>query len=314
MNKNNNATVLTIGTFDGVHLGHKYLLSNLVEFAKKYDKRSLLITYNRHPLETLHSNVFPYLLTEKEKKIELIKQIGIDEIVFLDFNQEFSNLEANSFLEDYIIKLYHPFAIFSGYDTHFGKNRNGNLDLLNRFSKKHDFQVIQAEPYTIQENLIISSSMIREFIRKGMIDTANSYLGYNYSLLGDVVTGKQIGRTLGFPTINISPIDKMKLIPDIGVYVTLCIIDQKSYYSVTNIGNSPTIKTNSGITIEAHLLDFKGDLYNKKVELIFLSKIRGEIKFNTKLELIKKIESDITYTRNYMNNYFKYTSKAGKND
>ncbi len=312
MNDKNN--VLTIGTFDGVHLGHQSLLRQIVDFARKNQKKSIVLTYKHHPLETLNNTVFPYLLTEEIKRRRLLNKLGIDEIQYIPFDNQFAGISAESFLENYLIREFQPYALIAGYDTHFGRDRKGNIELLQKFAKKHHFQVIQAEAFSLQSNLIISSSIIRDFIRNGLVDLAQTYLGYYYSVMGHVVTGRQIGRTMGFPTINLNPSEKHKLIPSAGVYICLCKIysqidkmefenDDEYHFCVTNIGVSPSIKADSEMTIESHLIDFKGDLYGKEVELYFLSRIRNEEKFSDKQKLIRQIDLDIRYARDFFKNF-----------
>lgn len=292
--------ILTIGTFDGVHRGHQYLFSEMVRLAKEENARSLVITYNRHPLETISNQVFPYLLTEKSQKESLIHSMGIDHIEFLDFNREMSQYSARKFLQDYIIQRHHPDWIVCGYDTHFGFNREGNTEFLKKQAHRHHYQVLEVDALSCNQDIIVSSSLIRDLIRKGMVDNAFTYLGYYYSLRGQIITGKKIGRTLGFPTMNLKLTDKYKLIPDSGVYITISMIDEQSYFGLTNIGVSPSIKTENIVEVETHLLDFNGDLYHKEVQVFFMEKIRSERKFNTKAELISQIEKDISYTRNYL--------------
>ncbi|HPM01651.1 MAG TPA: bifunctional riboflavin kinase/FAD synthetase [Candidatus Cloacimonadota bacterium] len=311
---NDKENVLTIGTFDGVHLGHQSLLKQLASFAKTHQKKSIVLTYKHHPLETLYNTVFPYLLTEEIKRRRLLRKLGIDEIQYIPFDNQFASISAEDFLQNYLIPTFHPYAIIAGYDTHFGRDRKGNIQVLEKFSPIYHYQVLQAEAFTIQNNLIISSSIIRDFIRNGYVDLAQTYLGYYYSVIGHVITGKQIGRTLGFPTINLDPAEKHKLIPGAGVYICLCKIynqaenlefenDEEYHFCVTNVGVCPSIKDDNEITIESHLIDFKGDLYCKEVELYFLSKIRNEETFESKQQLIKQIDLDIRYARDYFNKF-----------
>ncbi len=298
--------ILTIGTFDGVHKGHQYLFSKMKELSLHYKTKSIVITYNRHPIETLNNSIFPYLLNDKEQKEALIKASGIDEIVFLDFSEEIARQSAEDFLKDTIIKLYKPSWIVCGYDTHFGHNREGNSKFLQSHSHKYQYQIYEVDALSYNQDIIISSSLIRDLIRKGFVDNVLTYLGYYYSIKGIVITGKKIGRTLGFPTINLLPKDKFKLIPDSGVYLTLTNIEGNLIFGLTNIGVSPSIKSDNKVEIETHLLNFSGDLYSKEVQLYFLEKIRNERKFAQKSQLITQIEKDIQYAQNFIMSFNKW--------
>ncbi|HPY96418.1 MAG TPA: bifunctional riboflavin kinase/FAD synthetase [Candidatus Cloacimonadota bacterium] len=313
MIKNEKNKIITIGTFDGIHLGHQALISNLIEHAKKEQKTSLVLTYKQHPLETLRSDLEPFILTEGIKKVRILKKLGVDCIDYIPFTKQYAQTSAFDFLKSFLIDNFHPYAIVTGYDTRFGHNREGDIKFLIEHANEFDYQVIQTNIFTMQNSKIISSSLIRDLIRHGLIENAQSYLGYYYSILGNVVGGKQLGRTMGFPTININPIEKNKLIPGHGVYITLCRIyepkdsfssnDNAFHICVTNIGTSPSVKIDSKMTVESHLINFTGDLYEKDVELFFLARIRDEIKFESKELLIKQIESDVIKTIDYFTKF-----------
>lgn len=302
MNNIKNA-VISIGTFDGVHLGHQYLLNYMVKMAQGYNKKSIVITYLRHPIETVHDHIYPYLITDFKIRERLIKKTGIDEIFYIDFTPQFASMSAETFLSDYLIPTFEPQAIITGYDTHFGKDRKGDYELLERLKHRYHFDVYKTEPYMIQNNLIVSSSLIRDFIRNGMIELANKYLGHYYTICGHVAHGKKIGRLLGYPTINLKPEDPHKLLPKSGVYLSLCKKEDQIFYSVTNIGVNPSVKDDQQLSIESHLIDFQGDLYTQNIELFLISRIRDEKKFDSKYALVKQIEEDISYARNYFVNF-----------
>jgi len=290
-------TVITIGTFDGVHIGHQSLLEATVKKAKELTIQSLVITYLKHPIEIMNEIVYPYLLTESEKRELLIKKKGIDNIMYLDFDKEMSKLEPLVFLKEILIKKYYPLAIIVGYDTHFGFNREGNVELLERYQEEFGYKVFKISPCMI-EGKTISSTIIRNLISYGEMEEASKYLGYHYSVLGKVVHGKKIGRTLDIPTLNLQPIVANKLIPEKGVYYTYTRIDDKIYYGTTNIGVAPTIKDDNKMSIETHLLDFDDFIYGKEVELFFISKIRNEQRFDSTLDLQKQIKKDLNYVKN----------------
>jgi riboflavin kinase/FMN adenylyltransferase len=287
-----------MGTFDGVHLGHQKLLQELKHISQKKGGDAVVITYYHHPLETIHKSTFPYLLTEKEKKEELLKKYGVDSVLYLDFNENMVNLTAEDFLDNIIISEVKAEAIVVGYDTHFGRNRSGDFQFLKKNSKKYNCEIDIIEPYKIN-NRIVGSSLIRDLVREGNMQYVSELLGRNYSVSGVVKTGHRIGHGLGFPTINLHPADKHKLIPGIGVYV--CEVDffGSRYKAVTNVGYSPTLKKTGIKEIETHILDFKGDLYNTPVEIFFHKKLRNELHFENRDKLIGMIKKDIKLTREY---------------
>ncbi|MCK9328739.1 MAG: bifunctional riboflavin kinase/FAD synthetase [Candidatus Cloacimonetes bacterium] len=284
--------VITIGTFDGVHKGHQYLLAETVKEARLCKAKSIVITYPIHPLEIIHNKIFPYLLTEPEKREYLIKKIGIDEVYYLNFDKILSQMTAENFLKDILIKQFKPQTILTGYDTHFGINRTGNTEFLKQRAFFYNYKIKEVLPLYVND-IIPGSSLIRDLISSGLVSSAFKYLGHYFSIIGTVVSGKKIGRTLGFPTINLQPIEVNKLIPANGVYFTCSKIDNKLYYGATNIGVSPSIKTENKVEIETFLLNFSANVYNQKVELFFIEKIRDEKKFNNQQELINQIFMDI---------------------
>ena len=293
-----NYPVLTMGTFDGVHLGHQSLFKELKKRAELANGEAIVLTYYHHPLETIHRKTFPYLLTEKDKKEELLKKFGIDCIFYLNFNEEMAKLSADEFLKNIIIEEIKAKEIVVGYDTHFGRFREGDYQFLKNNEEKYGYKVDIIEPCKIN-NRIISSSLIRDFIREGDIQDAAKCLGRLYSISGEVITGHKIGEKIGFPTINIHPHDANKLIPAIGVYICEVVIEANKYFGLTNIGYSPTLKNKGIKEVETHILDFCGNLYNKKVEVFFHKRIREEKLFSSKHELIKEIRNDINKARDY---------------
>jgi riboflavin kinase/FMN adenylyltransferase len=286
-----NRPVLTIGTFDGVHKGHRYLLKKAMIEAHKLITDSVVITYPRHPLETINSDIHPYLLTESNKRERLIKQSGISKVLYLNFDKAMSEMKAEDFLSNVLIKEYNPQLIVVGHDTHFGFHRYGNADLLKDKAHTHNYKLLEVKPVTI-DNKIISSTLIRELISAGSVDTAFNYLGYYYSVIGSVVVGKKLGRVIGFPTINIKPDEPNKLIPKGGVYFTCTKVGDKCYYSATNIGTSPTVKNEGKIGIETYLFDFAQRVYEQEVEVFFIEKIREEQKFDSMRDLSNQIQND----------------------
>jgi len=290
--------VITMGTFDGVHLGHIKLLDEVVKKAKINNTKSIVITYYNHPLETIHKKTFPYLLTERENKEKLIKLCGIDCVLYLDFNEKMAQMQPKEFLKKIIIDEVGSKTIVVGYDTHFGSSREGDFQFLKKSSALYDVSVEQIEPVRIN-NHIISSSLVRDYIREGDMEYAAKLLGRNYSIYGSIQLGHHIGRKIGFPTINLHPANANKLIPAIGVYICEVKVNGKTYEGVTNIGYSPTLKTTRIKEIETYILDFNEDLYYQNVEIIFNKRLRDELHFKDKNDLIEAINNDVKETRDY---------------
>ena len=290
--------VVSMGTFDGVHLGHQKLLSVLKARAEAAGGEAIVITYYHHPLEIIHKKTFPYLLTELSRKEELLKQHGADRVLYLDFDEAMADMSPVEFLQTIILEEIKAKELVVGYDTHFGKFRQGDYDFLKQNAARFNYLVELVEPFQIH-NRIISSSLIRDFVREGdMVDAARC-LGRNYSVAGWVASGQRIGRELGFPTINVQPADPNKLLPGIGVYICEVILKGKTWQAVTNIGYSPTLKKNNYKEIETHILDFSRSIYDEKVEIVFHRKIRDEIDFPGKDELVREIERDVLKTREF---------------
>ncbi len=292
--------IVTMGTFDGVHLGHIKLLDRVVEKAKEKNTKSIVITYYHHPLETIHKKTFPYLLTERDKKEKLIKNCGIDCVLYLNFNEKMAQMQPEDFLKKIILTEIGTQDLVVGHDTHFGNSREGNYQFLKDRSSIYNYSIELIEPVKMN-NHIISSSLIRDYIREGDMQYASKLLGRNYSIHGSVRLGHRIGRKLGFPTINIQPLDANKLIPSIGVYICEVLVNGKKFVGVTNIGYSPTLKTTCIKEIETHILDFDDDLYHKDVEICFNKKLREEMHFKNKNDLIEAIGKDVQQTRDFFN-------------
>jgi len=298
LNCNLKNSIITMGTFDGVHLGHQKLIKEVVERAKKNQTKSVVITYEKHPLETLNLVTYPYILTEKKEKENLIKKLGVDCIVYLKFNKEMAAMSPVDFLKNVLIKHINPKEIVFGYDTHFGKGRVGDFNFLKLNEKKFSYKSDIVQPFRI-DNEIVSSSKIRELIKLGKVKLAEKLLGRPYTLFGNVVHGEALGHKIGFPTINISQKIRYKLNPKTGVYVTKAGLKGKSFLSVTSIGKSPTLKDLLSNNVETHLLDVSEDFYNENVKLDFLTYIRDEVKFSSVEELIEAISTDIKFAREF---------------
>ena len=294
--KSDKKTVVTLGTFDGVHFGHKSILNKLIESTTNSDEESLVLTFFSHPRMILEQDSDIKLLNTIEEKAQLLKELGIHNLVIQKFDNSFSQLLPEDFVKQVLVDIFNVKKIIIGYDHRFGKNRAADINDLIAFGKKYNFEVEQISAEEI-DNVSISSTKIRTALQSGNIKLANEYLGYPYFINGKVVKGKQLGRTIGYPTANIVVSDKYKLIPAIGVYAAYAIINDVKYYGMLNIGTNPTIGDNP-ITIEMNIFDFNEDIYEQEIEIGFIDKIRNQQKFNSLDELKLALSKDKEFALN----------------
>jgi riboflavin kinase/FMN adenylyltransferase len=288
--------VITIGNFDGVHLGHQALFQKVIEKAEEIGGTSVTVTFEPHPMRILKKNDHPPLITLYEQKVELIESSGIDILICIPFNKEFAALTAVEFVEDLLVNHFGMKAIVVGEDYTFGKNREGNLDLLRKFSMHLGFEVVVANWIQLTDwPGRISSTSIRELVMDGKVAEAQKLLGRNYQIRGIVTTGRNRGgKLLGFPTANIKLHDE--LCPKTGVYAVTVEQTDKKYKGVANIGYSPTFDDHV-YTVEVHILDFDENLIDLKIRVNFIKRLRDEIKFSSISELSKQIKKDIKKAR-----------------
>lgn len=291
-------TIITIGTFDGVHLGHQKIINKLIEDAKKNRYRSVLITFEPHPREIVGRGPTK-LLTTLDERIEILSKYDIDIIYVINFTYEFSRLHYYDFYEEYIHDKIGVSEVIVGYDHMFGRDREATFDQLIELSKKFDFIVRRVKPVLI-DGKIVSSSIIREIIFRGDVCLAEKYLSRFYSIRGAVVKGDGRGRLLGFPTANIEPISDKKLVPAEGVYFVNLKLENNFYYGMLNIGTRPTFNNERKKVIEVNIFDFEDDVYSSKIDIYFLRRLRSEIKFNKKEELIEQLNKDKIQCENYI--------------
>lgn len=283
---------LTIGFFDGVHLGHRYLVSELSRIAKDKGLASAVLTFRTHPRQVLHSDYIPSLLTTTDEKIALLDETGVDYIVVTEFTPELSQMSAQEFM-----RLLHDNlnvrCLMIGYDHRFGHNRSEKFEDYVEFGKEIGIEVIQSSPLIVGE-VNVSSSAVRKAISEGDVAKASSLLGRHYTLSGEIVKGYQMGRTIGFPTANISYED-CRMLPKDGVYAVKVHVETHgracNYDAMLYIGSRPTVNTGK-ISVEAYLFDFSGDLYGKRVTVAFIERVRGSVKFDSVEELKKQLNKD----------------------
>lgn len=293
-------TLVTIGTFDGVHFGHQQILKKLVSEAKKEKKKSVLLTFFPHPRMVLQKNSSLELINTIDEKAGLLKKTGLNYLIVHPFSKEFSRLTALDFVRDVLVNQLNISKLIIGYDHHFGKNREGNIEQLTEYSQLYDFSVEEIPAQDIDQ-VSISSTKIRKALAAGHLKTANNYLGYNYMLTGTVVNGKQLGGKIGFPTANINIKETYKLIPKTGVYVVKSAINKNPIFGMMNIGNRPTVNGKHQ-TIEVHFFDFNQDLYQQTLTIEMLYFLREEQKFDSVKMLIHQLKKDEGIARQYLKN------------
>lgn len=290
--------IVTTGTFDGVHIGHRKILSRLVEKAREVHGESVLLTFWPHPKLVLspdsHTRV-TRILTTIEEKTERLEELGIDHLVILPFTREFSELSCEQYIEDVLISGFGTKAMVIGYDHRFGRNREGGIDYLIRHSERFKIEIEEISRQEI-DNITISSTKIRKALEEGDIRTANELLGRNYDFSGTVVKGRQLGRQIGFPTANVKTQNEFKLIPRNGVYAVKAWVRGLQYGGVMNIGVRPTVE-GKGITQEVYIFDFSDDIYGETLKVEIVDFIRDEQKFDGMEELIRQIGADVETSR-----------------
>lgn len=294
--------VLTIGTFDGVHLGHQKIISYLNQEAEKINGESVLFTFFPHPKMVLNpTNHGIKLIQTQEEKLEKLEKTGLKNIIVHPFTTDFSQLTAQEFVSDFLVKKLNVKHLVIGYDHQFGKNREGGIDFLKKVAPEFGFGLTEISAQEIDE-VNVSSTKIRNAIQAGEIEIANSYLGEPFSIRGTVVSGKQNGRKFGFPTANLDINSTIKLLPPDGIYIVNVIFpDKKMHQGIVSIGTNPTLAENNDRTIEVYLLDFEKDIYGIVLDIHLQHFIRPSMKFESIDVLIQQMKEDEIYTRTYLN-------------
>ena len=288
-------TILTLGTFDGVHVGHRKIIEQLTKTANKENLDSVVLTFFPHPRMVLQDADIK-LLNTLEEKTELMANLGVNHFIIHPFDKEFSRLSAEEFVEDILVNKLQISKIIIGYDHRFGRNRTANIDDLIRFGKMFDFEVIQISAQEIAD-VSVSSTKIRNALNEGNVSIANEYLTKPYSLTGTIQTGKGIGKTIQFPTANLKVDSDYKLIPKNGVYAVKSLMQNTWVYGMMNIGNNPTVSGET-TTIEIHFFDFDKDLYAQKIKVELIQFLRDEQKFENLEALQKQLNADKTFCLN----------------
>lgn len=286
--KETKKSVVTVGTFDGVHIGHQTIIKKIN--ANKKNKNSVLLTFYPHPRMVLQDESNIKLLNTLEEKIILLNKAGLDCLVVEPFTKHFSRLTAFEFVKDILVNILNIKKLVIGYDHRFGKNREGDFEQLQEYSEIYDFKIKEITAQDI-EMVTVSSTKIRKALQEGDIKTANNYLGYNYLLTGKVVRGQGLGNKWNYPTINIQIANPYKLIPKNGVYIVSAHLRDSKFYGIMNIGYRPTVNGKNR-TIEVHLLDFKADVYGDDIQVCIMQRLRDEQKFPSIDALIEQIKID----------------------
>lgn len=286
-------TVLTVGTFDGVHEGHKVLIRRVVEKAEKYHCRSAVVTFDPHPREVINAGKDRiHLLTTLHERAEILADLGVDLMIVIPFDRDFSLLSSEEFIRNIIYKEIGVKLFVIGYDHQFGHNREGGRSTVRELGKALGFDVHVVEAHEIGEITVSSSSVRRALEQRGDVDLARKFLGRPYRICGTVVHGDSRGKQIGYPTANIQPENHKKVIPQNGVYAVNVTVDGNRYKGMMNIGIRPTFEPDNDRTLEVNIFDFNENIYGLPIEVHFIHRIRDELKFNSVEELIKAIDSD----------------------
>ncbi len=283
-------SIITIGTFDGVHIGHQRIIKQLVETGKEKKLKSTVLTFFPHPRMVLQPDYDLKLLHTIEERQKVLSKYGVDDIIIKPFTKQFANLSAESYVKDLLVNDLNAQYIIIVYDHHFGKNRSANIEDMRAFGKTYNLQIEEISAQDIKD-VAVSSTKIRQALLNGNIETANAYLGYPYFVTGSVVKGKGVGKTIQFPTANIFVESSYKLIPKNGVYVVSSRWDDRTFYGMMNIGTNPTFNEKKQ-SIEVHFFNFKGDLYNKQLQIDILHRLRDEHKFESVEALQSQLKKD----------------------
>ncbi len=290
LTKNKN-TVLTLGTFDGIHPGHLKIIDKLVNRSKEMGWRNVVVTFHPHPRAVLSANNNVKLLTTPDEKKYLLEKHKVENILTINFIKKFAALTAEEFVYDYLVNGIGLSEIVLGHDHHFGKGRSGNADLLKKIGEKENFIVTTVDAYYVNDE-VVSSTKIRNALNEGNLKKANSLLGRNYSFSGTVISGDKRGRELGYPTANIKLLSQEKLLPAIGVYAVKVLVENENHFGLLSIGKRPTFYDAGEVVSEVYIYNFNREIYGEKLTVELVERLRGEEKFNSAKELIDQMNRD----------------------
>ncbi len=292
--------IVTIGTFDGVHAGHRTIIQRIISLAKEKGGEAILITFEPHPRFLLQPKHDLKLLNTMAEKKELLHSLGLQHLVIAPFTLAFAQQSPKAYVEEFLLRYFAPEVLVIGYDHHFGKERAGNFEFLNKYAQAGTFELEEISKQLVDASHV-SSTAIRKALASGEVATANTLLQSSFSLEGKVIRGAQNGRKIGFPTANISLESSHKLIPAHGVYAVKAHVQDQAYKGIMNIGHRPTIDNNLALSLEVHILDFDQDIYDKNIKIEFLKHLRREEKFNSLDELKDQIKKDEEKARAFFN-------------
>jgi len=297
----NEKTVITLGTFDGIHLGHRKIIEMLVNKSTALGGRNFLVTFHPHPRSVIVKDRKVRLLSTLDEKIPILELIGVHNLLIINFTKEFSQKTSYEFVKEYFVDKIGVDEIVIGYDHHFGKGRDGNVEALCKMGKKFGFKVTSVDAVCV-DNITVSSTEIRNALSEGNIPLANKLLDRRYSFSGVVVEGDKRGRELGFPTANIEVIGDDKFLPKIGIYLVEINVENKNYYGLMSIGKRPTFYESGYVTTEVYVMDFSKEIYGQSVTVNIIERIRDEEKFSSAEELIEQMKKDEEKGKEIINN------------
>lgn len=289
---------ITIGTFDGVHIGHQKIIKQLIHKAQRTNGESVLFTFHPHPRSVLNPEASVPLIQTIDEKLAKLKRLGLQNVILYPFTKEFSQTPAKQFIQEFLVEKLKMCSVVIGYDHQFGRNREGSLEDLQKLGASNHFEVEEIPAQDVDE-IHVSSTKIRDALSTGQIETANEYLGEPFQISGKIMPGKALGRTIGYPTANMNSGQPNKIIPKKGVYLIRCQMEGKTHFGMMNIGHRPTIEGNNfnAISLEVHIFDFQNDIYGAELQVELLSYIRDEIKFSNKEELRNQLVADEKHCR-----------------
>ena len=284
-------TYIALGSFDGLHLGHMYLINRTAELAKENNAKSMICTFSNHPLSVINQEICPKLIMDNNTKLDLLEKTGIDIVNLVNFDKDFMKITPEEFIKN-MVNFYNAKGIVVGFNYRFGYKNLGDVEMLQEYSNILGYKLYVCEAISTNHE-IVSSSKIRHLIAEGNITKANELLGRPHTIIGEIIKGKQLGRTIGFPTINLN-YNKKYILPGGGVYYTLVEYDNVLYRAITNIGYNPTVEGGK-LLVETHILNFDKQIYGEVVTISFINRIRDEVKFNSINQLREQLLKDKDY-------------------